>query len=208
MTRSSPSGVHRTRVCPKNRRSRPGVADYLYRHYDPVIGRWPSRDPIQERGGKNLYGFVGNDGVNKWDYLGNCETENPDDKSTVYLECSAVKRNGATIGFHCSVVTKCADNHPVPLLLKCAIDGVAYRCTAREPAGNLGVGISTAFYQNCPMAVQELSPTAPYPVVPVDFMNVGVNECPELRVAGRKALSILKIRDFSTCHLAHCYAYY
>ncbi|MCH8476098.1 MAG: hypothetical protein LAT55_12830 [Opitutales bacterium] len=31
---------------------------------------WPSRDPIEERGGLNLYGFVGNDGVNVWDLLG------------------------------------------------------------------------------------------------------------------------------------------
>jgi hypothetical protein len=46
------------------------VADYLYRYYDPLTGRWPSRDPIEEEGGMNLYGFVGNDGVNKWDYLG------------------------------------------------------------------------------------------------------------------------------------------
>lgn len=27
------------------------------------VGLWPSRDPIGERGGVNLYGFVGNDGV-------------------------------------------------------------------------------------------------------------------------------------------------
>ena len=31
---------------------------------------WPSRDPIEEMGGLNLYGFVGNDGVNWVDYLG------------------------------------------------------------------------------------------------------------------------------------------
>jgi hypothetical protein len=43
---------------------------YGYRYYDPVTGRWPSRDPIAERGGLNLYGFVNNDGVNKLDYLG------------------------------------------------------------------------------------------------------------------------------------------
>jgi hypothetical protein len=47
-----------------------GVTDYLYRYYDPLTGRWPSRDPIGERGGLNLYGFVGNEGVNGWDYLG------------------------------------------------------------------------------------------------------------------------------------------
>ena len=46
------------------------VAWYGYRYYDPVTGRWPSRDPIEERGGKNLYGFNGNDALSRWDYLG------------------------------------------------------------------------------------------------------------------------------------------
>jgi RHS repeat-associated protein len=46
------------------------VGDYGYRYYDPVTGRWPSRDPIGERGGINLYSFLGNDVVNRWDYLG------------------------------------------------------------------------------------------------------------------------------------------
>ncbi|MEI7774073.1 MAG: RHS repeat-associated core domain-containing protein [Verrucomicrobiota bacterium] len=43
---------------------------YLARPYDPNMGRWMSRDPIGEEGGVNLYGFVGNDGVDKWDLLG------------------------------------------------------------------------------------------------------------------------------------------
>ncbi len=43
---------------------------YGYRYYDPVTGRWPSRDPIGEEGGISLYGFVENDGVNKSDLLG------------------------------------------------------------------------------------------------------------------------------------------
>jgi RHS repeat-associated protein len=47
-----------------------GLYYYGYRFYDPNSGRWPSRDPIEENGGINLYGFVGNDGVNKWDVLG------------------------------------------------------------------------------------------------------------------------------------------
>ena len=46
------------------------VHHYDYRYYDPVTGRWPSRDPIGERGGINLYGMVGNDAVGKLDYLG------------------------------------------------------------------------------------------------------------------------------------------
>src|SRR5690606_11317959 len=36
----------------------------------PEHGRWPNRDPIGEMGGYNLYGFVGNDGVNYIDVLG------------------------------------------------------------------------------------------------------------------------------------------
>ncbi len=47
------------------------MPDYQYRYYDPVSGRWPSRDPIEEEGGMNLYGFVGNDGVGQIDFLGN-----------------------------------------------------------------------------------------------------------------------------------------
>ena len=62
---------------PKTDGKSPEIADfsgcvsyYGYRYYDAVTGRWPSRDPIEEEGGINLYGFVGNDGVNKWDFLG------------------------------------------------------------------------------------------------------------------------------------------
>ena len=54
-----------------SQRARPvHVADYGYRYYDPLTGRWPSRDPIGERGGKNLYGFVGNGCVNDFDIFG------------------------------------------------------------------------------------------------------------------------------------------
>lgn len=47
-----------------------GLIHYNYRLYDPVYGRWINRDPIEEKGGINLYGFVGNDGINQWDALG------------------------------------------------------------------------------------------------------------------------------------------
>lgn len=46
------------------------LANSAQAHYDPNIGRWLSRDSIEENGGANLYGFVGNDGINWWDYLG------------------------------------------------------------------------------------------------------------------------------------------
>jgi RHS repeat-associated protein len=41
-----------------------------YRYYNPSTGRWLSRDPAEEdEGGPNLYGFVGNNPINFWDYL-------------------------------------------------------------------------------------------------------------------------------------------
>jgi hypothetical protein len=46
------------------------IAYYGFRYYDATTGRWLSRDPIEERGGLNLYGMIGNDTVNRWDYLG------------------------------------------------------------------------------------------------------------------------------------------
>jgi RHS repeat-associated protein len=41
-----------------------------FRAYDPRTGRWLSADPIGERGGLNLYGYVGGDPVNGWDRFG------------------------------------------------------------------------------------------------------------------------------------------
>jgi len=43
---------------------------YGYRYYNASTGRWPNRDPIQERGGINLFGFNGNDGINRNDATG------------------------------------------------------------------------------------------------------------------------------------------
>ena len=47
-----------------------GLLYYGYRYYDPVTGRWPSRDPIEEEGGINLYGMVENSAINYVDKNG------------------------------------------------------------------------------------------------------------------------------------------
>ncbi len=50
---------------------------YGYRYYCTTTGRWLSRDPIEENGGVNLYGMVGNSLVNYCDLLGlkNCNCD-------------------------------------------------------------------------------------------------------------------------------------
>ena len=47
-----------------------GLIYYSFRYYSLSLGRFLNRDPLGEAGGSNLYGFVENDPVNGWDYLG------------------------------------------------------------------------------------------------------------------------------------------
>ena len=47
-----------------------GLVYYNYRHYSPALGRFLSRDPIQEQGGLNLYVFCRNDSILIVDRLG------------------------------------------------------------------------------------------------------------------------------------------
>lgn len=47
-----------------------GLAYYGYRYYSPELGRWPSKDPLQENGGLNSYSIAFNDTINKLDYYG------------------------------------------------------------------------------------------------------------------------------------------
>ncbi len=76
-----------------------GDVKYPFRDYDADAGRWLSRDPMEERGGANLYAFVNNAPTWKYDYLGlwtksgvlklicKCRSSIPKDclsKSTVY----------------------------------------------------------------------------------------------------------------------------
>jgi RHS repeat-associated protein len=44
-----------------------GLVYYLYRYYEPGLQRWINRDPIQERGGVNLFGFTYNTPINLFD---------------------------------------------------------------------------------------------------------------------------------------------
>ncbi|MGN0854566.1 MAG: RHS repeat domain-containing protein [Kiritimatiellia bacterium] len=46
-----------------------GLVYYNYRHYEPLTGRWLSRDPVVNEEGCD-YAFIANDSVNDWDDLG------------------------------------------------------------------------------------------------------------------------------------------
>ena len=44
-----------------------GLYYYGRRFYSPSLMRWTTRDPIEEKGGVNLYAFCGNDAVGRYD---------------------------------------------------------------------------------------------------------------------------------------------
>jgi RHS repeat-associated protein len=50
--------------------SETGLSYFGGRYYNPALGRWLNRDPIDELGGVNLYAYVGNDPVDRFDPLG------------------------------------------------------------------------------------------------------------------------------------------
>jgi RHS repeat-associated protein len=94
-----------------------GLMYYGYRYYQPSTGRWPSRDPIEERGGLNFYGFVRNDGVNSYDFLGlqkckhstpnGCGPENPKWLNVMIPEGFFPKLGGYNFGPACDAHDIC-----------------------------------------------------------------------------------------------------
>ena len=75
----APSGpladLFRHRFSTKYLDAETGLYYYGYRFYVPSLMRWLNRDPIEEDGGVNLYGFCGNNSIALCDYLGRAHFE-------------------------------------------------------------------------------------------------------------------------------------
>ncbi|PWU21497.1 MAG: hypothetical protein C5B50_01505 [Verrucomicrobia bacterium] len=69
---------------------------YGYRYFKD--GRWTSRDPLEERGGKNLYSFLGGDAINSRDSLGLFSFSIP-----YFFACPSDIRGHVCYGFSCRV---------------------------------------------------------------------------------------------------------
>jgi len=54
-----------------------GLSYYGHRYYNPSTGRWLSRDPLQEQGAVNLYGYVDNDPSDYFDTDGQARGDGP-----------------------------------------------------------------------------------------------------------------------------------
>ena len=73
---------------------------YGYRYYSPSLGRWISRDPIEEEGGVNLYAMCGNGTAYWFDVLGMKWTIERDGKPFAYATgyCDSIDELAKIIG--------------------------------------------------------------------------------------------------------------
>jgi RHS repeat-associated protein len=65
--------LNRFRFSTKYTDDESGLVYYGYRYYAPSLGRWINRDPIEEKGGVNLYGMAGNQIISAIDAFGMAE---------------------------------------------------------------------------------------------------------------------------------------
>jgi RHS repeat-associated protein len=76
-----------------------GLYYYGYRYYSPELGRWMSRDPIGEDGGRNLYGYVENNPIGGIDLYGLSTREDIDKERLDYsCHCGWIDWTHATPG--------------------------------------------------------------------------------------------------------------
>lgn len=79
---------------------------YGYRYYQPATGRWISRDPIGERGGLALLGFLRNATLSAIDALGLSDVEGDDVEQQIE---ALADRNNFTVKKICKTVTTTAN---------------------------------------------------------------------------------------------------
>jgi len=131
-----------------------GMFFYGFRYYDPVTGRWPSRDPIGEWGGLNIYTFSRNNPIDLWDYLGMCA-----DCSGNYTTC---KNNADAVYGSC--VTSAADTIGTWAERLKAIENLAYRAAkgliSFRLRNDLAICMSLAFIRGPVKLCQRLARVA------------------------------------------------
>jgi len=94
--RTEPRARRRRRVAQNPCTGRFRTATSGFRYYNPSTERWISRDPLAERGGLSLFGFVGNDPIDQVDILG--------------LQVSIDPADPKHPGGRCSMGQTCRDN--------------------------------------------------------------------------------------------------
>jgi len=115
-----------------------GLLLAAYREYSPALGRWLGRDPIGERGGINLYGYVLDDPINLIDPLGLCPVPRLNGKPSTTAQWNSAVSN--TIAATAIVAAAAV---AAPAAVSVAADS-AYLATAGAYVAVTGAGAATA----------------------------------------------------------------
>jgi len=101
-----------------------------YRFYSPELGRWSSRDPIRERGGKNLYVMVMNRLISMIDPYGLAATE-----------CSAAEKQSLQTDFYKAIGFASAAT-PKELWQNRIEDSLCFINTSKDEAFTVGYSMT------------------------------------------------------------------
>ena len=117
---------------------------YGLRYYNPGTGRWLNRDPIEEVGGANLYGMVGNGPLNKVDFFGLKKCPNYNDCMKAASD-SASARDNATIDRFTSMADGAIESYYANKIGSVASMGIGALKIDRDIlVGSLTAGLSSA----------------------------------------------------------------
>ena len=83
---------------------------YQFRPDSVSLGRWITRDPMEEEGGWNLYGFCENEGIGKIDYFGLRITKEVQDNPIIVSSISGGHRATTIASGFASVTFSCSGN--------------------------------------------------------------------------------------------------
>ena len=120
-----------------------GLYYYGYRFYSPSLMRWLNRDPIEEEGGLNLYGFCGNNAAVKFDAIGLAVVK--EHLVVLYDITTGIKKNKTLAYTDASAIVRvsCKCNKSTWALDFVAIDIVT---TVHHQKGGYGNDISAGFF--------------------------------------------------------------
>jgi hypothetical protein len=91
------------------------VAPAVPAFYNPQTGRWLNRDPVEERGGRNLTEFVANNPVQHSDMLGMFVSGNPDDAWSIFQAvCPLCEGKRYSAFTHCCCLGRIVSRRKIP----------------------------------------------------------------------------------------------
>jgi RHS repeat-associated protein len=177
-----------TRFHGESRDDETGYYNYGYRYYLPELGKWPSRDPLWEIGGVNLYAMVRNDPNNRVDFWGLCEFGTSCNKS---VDVGASKLTVVNVGM--TWVGRAADSGAIKQLedILGSIFAMADLQGALTSIGGIGKNlVNENFAQIIADAIGETySNKTGWPTNPAAAYNKFMQELALLSIDGLKAIN-------------------